>query len=415
LRSINRTTQPANKVGEIAFDGHPHGREWGRLMERRPRWTAAWLGALLSLSTSLAVGFCFHATLEAQASPTEQQATASAVPVTTAQATRQNVPIFDEGIGSAQAFQSVLIQARVTGWLDRIVFKEGQDVKPGDLLAQIDPRPYAATLAQAQAKFAADQATLANDKVNLRRDAALAQRGFATQQQVDNDAAAVRVMQASLQGDAANIQTAALNLSFCRITAPIEGVVGLRLVDVGNLIQAGTGQGIVTITQIKPISVVFTLPQDDLPRVRVALDAGKPLVVAYSQNDQTSLGNGELVAPNNAIASGTGTITLKATFPNTSGALWPGQFVNAHLQLAIQHDAVTVPIAAIQHGPDGLYVFVVGPDAIAAVRPVVVGYQDKTLAVVTRGLNGGEPVVVAGHSRLENGSRVASRPIKTGA
>jgi membrane fusion protein, multidrug efflux system len=383
-------------------------------MERRPKCTAAWLGALLSLSASLAAGFGCCRTSEAQPSPTQRAAIASAVPVTTAQVTRQNVPIFAEGIGSAQAFQSVLIQARASGWLDRIAFNEGQEVKPGDLLAQIDPRPYAAALSQAQAKSAADQATLANDEVNLRRDAALAQRSFATQQQVDNDAAAVRVMQASLQGDAANIQTAALNLSFCRITAPIGGVVGLRLVDVGNLIQAGTGQGIVTITQVMPISVVFTLPQEDLPRIRVALDAGKPLVVAYAQDDQTPLGNGELVAPNNAIAAGTGTITLKATFPNTNRTLWPGQFVNAHLQLAIQHNAVTVPIAAIQHGPDGLYVFVVGPDATAAVRPVVVGYQDKTSAVVTQGLSGGEQVVVAGQSRIENGTRVASRPLKTG-
>ncbi len=384
-------------------------------MERRAITTAARLGALLTLGASLAGGFGVWRASEAQPSPTQQHPAATAIPVTTAQVTRENVPIFAEGIGSAQAFQSVLIQARVTGWLDRIAFKEGQEVKPGDLLAQIDPRPYAAALAQAEAKSAADQATLANDEVNLRRDAALARRSFATQQQVDNDAAAVRVMQASLQGDAANIQTAALNLSFCHITAPIEGVVGLRLVDVGNLIQAGAGQGIVTITEVKPISVVFTLPQDDLPRIRVALDGGTPLVVAYSQDDQTRLGNGELVAPNNAIASGTGTITLKATFPNTSRTLWPGQFVNAHLQLAIQHNAVTVPIAAIEHGPEGLYVFVVGPDATVAVRAVVVGYQDKTRAVITQGLKGGEQVVVAGQSRLENGSRVTSRPIKTGA
>jgi membrane fusion protein, multidrug efflux system len=285
-------------------------------MERRPNWMVACLGAA-GLGASLAVGVGLSRTSDAQPSPTEQQAAGAAIPVTTGQVTRQDVPIFAEGIGTVQAFQSVLIQARVTGWLDRIAFTEGQEVKPGDLLAEIDPRPYAAALAQAQAKSAADQATLANDEVNLKRDATLAQRSFATQQQVDNDAAAVRVMQASLQGDAANIQTAALNLSFCRITAPIEGVVGLRLVDIGNLIQAGSGQGIVTITQIKPISVVFTLPQDDVPRIQTALNAGKPLVVAYAQDDQTRLGSGELVAPSNTIAAGTGTITLKATFPNT--------------------------------------------------------------------------------------------------
>jgi len=223
----------------------------------------------------------------------------------------------------------------------------------------------------------------------------------------------VRVVQASIQGDDANIQTAVLNLSFCRIAAPIEGVVGLRLIDIGNLIQAGSGQGIVTITQIQPISVVFTLPQDDLPQIQTAQQAGKPLVVAYGQNDQTPLGNGELVADSNTIATGTGTITLKATFPNTDRHLWPGQFVNAHLQLALQRNAVTVPIAAVQHGPDGLYVFVVGPDSAATTRPIQLGYQDKTLAVVTKGLNGGEQVVVAGQSRLENGTKVTSQSSKT--
>jgi multidrug efflux system membrane fusion protein len=183
---------------------------------------------------------------------------------------------------------------------------------------------------------------------------------------------------------------------------------------VGNLIQAGAGQGIVTITQIQPISVVFTLPQDDLPQIQAAQAAGKPPVVAYAQDDHTRLGDGALVAASNSISTGTGTIMLKATFPNTDRHLWPGQFVNAHLQLTVEHNAVTVPIAAIQHGPDGLYLFVVGQDSTTSVRPVVIGYQDKTLAVVTKGLNGGEQVVVAGQSRLDNGTRVIGQPAKTG-
>jgi multidrug efflux system membrane fusion protein len=370
--------------------------------------------AAAGLGAGLAVGAGFLATSIAQPAPTAPPPDLQAIPVTMAPVTRQDMPIFAEGIGTVQAFQSVLIQARVTGWLDRIAFKEGQDVKPGDLLAEIDPRPYAASLVQAQAKLASDQATLANDEVNLKRDATLAQRSFQTQQQVDNDAAAVRVMQATVQGDDATIQTAALNLSFCRIAAPIEGVVGLRLVDVGNLIQAGSGQAIVTITQIEPISVVFTLPQDDLPQIQTAQKAGNPLVVAYGQDDQTRLGNGDLVAQSNTIAANSGTITLKATFPNTDRHLWPGQFVNAHLQLAVQHNAVTVPIAAIQHGPDGLYVFVIGKDLTTATRPVAIGYQDKTLAVVTKGLDGDEQVVVAGQSRLENGTRVTARPTNAG-
>ena len=376
------------------------------------------LGAV-GLCAALVGGIGFLRTSVAQtasAGPTGQPASDSpAVPVTLAPVTRQDVPVFAEGIGTVQAFQSVLIQARATGWLDRIAFKEGQDVNPGELLAEIDPRPNAAALAQAQAKSASDQATLANDEANLKRDATLAQRSFQTQQQVDNDAAAVRVMQASIQGDTAAIETAALNLSFCKIDSPIEGVVGLRLVDVGNLIQAGSGQGIVTVTQIEPISVVFTLPQDDLRRIQAAQTAtaaAKPLVVAYGQDDKTKLANGELVALSNSISTGTGTIQLKATFPNTDRHLWPGQFVNAHLQLSVDRNAVTVPIAAIQHGPDGLYVFVVGQDSTATTRPVAIGYQDKSLAVVTKGLNGGEQVVVAGQSRLQDGTRVAGRSSK---
>jgi multidrug efflux system membrane fusion protein len=367
------------------------------------------------LCAGLAGGIGFLGTSVAQTSPSAQPPSdAPAVPVTLAAVTRQDVPVFAEGIGTVQAFQSVLIQARVTGWLNSIDFVEGQDVKRGDLLAEIDPRPYAAALAQAQAKAASDQATLANDEVNMKRDATLALRSFQTQQQVDNDSAAVRVMQAAIQGDAAAVETAALNLSFCRITAPVDGVVGLRLVDVGNLIQAGAGQGIVTITQIQPISVVFTLPQDDLPQVQAAQAAGKPPVIAYAQNDQTKLGDGALVAASNSISTGTGTIMLKATFPNTERHLWPGQFVNAHLQLTVERNVVTVPIAAIQHGPDGLYLFVVGQDSTTSVRPIVIGYQDKTLAVVTKGLNGGEQVVVAGQSRLDNGTRVIGQPAKTG-
>jgi multidrug efflux system membrane fusion protein len=383
-------------------------------MGGRYRRMCLYVGAAV-LCAGLAGGIGFLGTSVAQTPPAAQQPSdPPAVPVTLAPVTRQDVPVFAEGIGTVQAFQSVLIQARVTGWLDRIDFNEGQDVKRGDLLAEIDPRPYAAALAQTQAKAASDQATLANDEVNLKRDSTLALRSFQTQQQVDNDAAAVRVMQAAIQGDAAAVETAALNLSFCRITAPIDGVVGLRLVDVGNLIQAGAGQGIVTITQIQPISVVFTLPQDDLPRVQAAQAAGKPPVVAYAQDDHTRLDDGALVAASNSISTGTGTIMLKATFPNAERRLWPGQFVNAHLQLTVEHNAVTVPIAAIQHGPDGLYLFVVGRDSTTSVRPVVIGYQDKTLAVVTKGLNGGEQVVVVGQSRLDNGTRVTGQPAKTG-
>lgn len=345
----------------------------------------------------------------AQTPAQEPAAEPQGIPVTVAAVKRQDVPVFATGIGTVQAFQSVLVQARVTGWLDQLGFTEGQEVKPGDMLAMIDPRPYAASLAQAQAKQAADAAQLANDEVNYRRDAALAQRDFASRQQVDNDAEAVRQMQATVQGDAAAVQTAQLNLSFCRIVSPIDGVVGFYQINVGNLIQAGGNQGIVTITQIDPISVIFTLPQGDLPRIQEAQQQGKLTVLAYSQNDQTQLATGSLLTPNNSIDASTGTISLKATFPNPQRKLWPGQFVNARLQLQVDHNVPVIPAAAVEHGPDGEFVYLAKPDFTVAVQPVTLGYQDDKIAVVQKGLTGGEQVVTNGQSRLQAGTRIAIR------
>ncbi len=216
----------------------------------------------------------------------------------------------------------------------------------------IDPRPYAAALAQAQAKKAGDQATLANAQVNLQRYSTLAKSDFASRQQVENQNAAVRMSQANVQADDAAITAAQLNLDFCRITAPIDGVVGFRLVDIGNLVQANGTQAIVTLMQVRPVAVVFTLAQQDLPAVRAALAAGKPEVLAFSADDATQLSAGTLLTPNNTIDTSTGTISLKAVFPNDDRKLWPGQFVNAHLRLRVDKGAVTVPVAAVQHGPD---------------------------------------------------------------
>ncbi|MBV8096170.1 MAG: efflux RND transporter periplasmic adaptor subunit [Acetobacteraceae bacterium] len=342
------------------------------------------------------------------AQPGGEAQASQAVPVQAGRAVRRDVPIFIEGLGTVQAFQSVLVRAEVSGYLQSINFTEGQMVKPGEVLAEIDPRPYAAALAQAQAHRAADQATLVNDQVNLARDTNLVKNSDVSQQQVDNDAAAVRTMQANVQADEANIASAALNLSFCRITSPIEGVVGLRLADLGNFIQSGSTQ-IVTINQIHPISVVFTLPQGQLPAVRNALAAGKPQVIAYSQDNKTRLDTGTLLTPNNQIDTSTGTVSLKATFPNPKDTLWPGQFVTAHLQIGEDHNVVTVPNGAIQHGPDGLFVFVVEPDLTVAHQDITVSYQNDQVAVVSTGLNGGEEVVTGGQSRLQNGTGVQIR------
>jgi multidrug efflux system membrane fusion protein len=339
-------------------------------------------------------------------------------PVTTTLVTRQDVPEFVGGIGTVQAYRQVLVRARVDGTLDTIAFHEGQEVHPGDLLAQIDPRPYAATLAQAEAKRASDQAQLDNAKRDLARYANLVRTNVASRQQVDTQSALVEQDEANLQGDDAQIAAAALNLSFCRITAPIEGVVGLRLIDIGNLIHATDTTGIVSITQVHPISLVFTLPQEELPAVRDAMKAGMPPVVATTQDGSTVLSRGQLVTINNQIDQQTGTIELKAQFDNADNKLWPGQFANGRLQLGVARGALTVPSAAVQHGPDGLYVYALNADGTVAKRDVKVGYQDEATTIVTDGVQQGETVILAGQLRVQPGMKVNAHlqpPAKAGS
>jgi multidrug efflux system membrane fusion protein len=329
------------------------------------------------------------------------------VPAVTAKAARQDVPIYTTGVGAVQAWQSVLIRSRVDGMLMRFPVREGQEVRQGDVIAVIDPRPYQAALDQATAKKAQDAAQLANARLDLARYRSLATQDFASRQQVDTQTALVNQYVATVAGDDAAIEAAQLNLTYCVITSPIDGRVGLRQVDPGNLIHATDATGIVTITQVRPIAATFTLPQDELPRIATDMASGSSPVLAYATDDRTELGEGSLLTPDNTIDSTTGTIRVKATFPNTDNKLWPGQFINAHLQTGVARDAVTIPPAAIEHGPDGLYVYVVQPDATIALRPVKTGYQNACLAVVTSGLSGGEKVVVDGQSRLQAGTKVA--------
>jgi multidrug efflux system membrane fusion protein len=335
--------------------------------------------------------------------------TPAAPPVTVATAQRQDVPIFASGIGTVQAYRSVLVRARVDGTLDKIAFREGQTVKPGDPIAEIDPRPYAATLAQARAKRDGDVALLQNAKLDLARYSSLARTNFASRQQVDTQQATVNQDLANIEADNANIDSAALNLSFCEITSPIAGVVGLRQVDIGNLIHATDTSGIVTITQIEPISLVFTLPQDQLPAVQDAMAGSAPLVLAYTSDGGRQLSRGKLLTPSNSIDTTTGTIALKAEFANTDHHLWPGQFVAARIQLGVAHNAVVVPQTAVQHGPDGLYVYVIKPGNKAAKADVTLGYEGENHAVVTSGLSGGEDVIVAGQVRVQDGQTVDPR------
>jgi multidrug efflux system membrane fusion protein len=330
------------------------------------------------------------------------------IPVSVASVIRQDVPILLRNIGAVQAFQAVAVHARVDGTLDKVLFEEGQDVTRGDRLALIDPRPYAAALAQAQAKKIYDQVQLENAKRDLARYQTLVRNDFASRQQLDTQTAAVGQISATLVGDDAAIAAAQLNLDFCTITSPIDGRVGLRQVDAGNFVHASDTSplGIVTITQIHPVAVVFTLPQDTLPRIQTAMAGSKLMVLAYASDDRTLLGKGELLTTDNAIDQTTGTIKLKAVFANQDNRLWPNQFINVRLQLEVQKGALTVPSITVQRSQTSLYVFVLKPDSTVAIQPVEVGQDDGTTAVITEGLDDGVKVVVNGMSRLQNGSRV---------
>jgi len=285
-----------------------------------------------------------------------------AVPVTTAPVKTEDVPVYLRGIGTVQAFNTVEIKAQVNGVLVSLPVKEGQEVKPGDVVALIDQRPYKAALDQATAQRAEDVAQLQSAKLDLARYQDLAKKGFAPVQQVDDQQAQVNKLTAAVEADTAAIETAQINLDYCVIRSPISGRVSIYQTDVGNLIEVATQTGIVSITQDKPIAAVFTLPEADLPRIQDAMAKGTLPVVAYTSDDKTKLGDGTLLTPNNTIDTTTGTIQLKATFPNANDRLWPGQFINARLLVETLHKATTAPLAAIEHGPDGLYVYTVGPD-----------------------------------------------------
>jgi multidrug efflux system membrane fusion protein len=350
------------------------------------------------------------ASAQAQSSVSVQ----AGVPVQAATAQRQDVPVLLRNIGAVQPYQSVLVRARVDGTLDKVLFREGQDVKVGDRLALIDPRPYHAALAQAQARKAADLAQLANAQRDLGRYTSLARSDFASRQQLDTQGATVAQSQATIAGDEAAIATAQLNVEFCNIVSPIDGRTGLRLVDAGNLVHANDTQGIVSITQIHPIAVTFTLPQETLPQVQAGMARGELPVLAYAQDDRTQLSTGHLLTIDNAVDQTTGTIRLKAEFANSDSRLWPGQFINVHMQVDMLNGAITVPSIAVQRGPGGLFAFVIKPDGSAAMQPVELRQDDGQTAVVSKGLDEGVQVVTNGQSRLQNGSKVAVTP-KTGS
>ncbi len=333
------------------------------------------------------------------------------VPVTTAKIRTQDVPVYLDGLGTVQAYNVDEIKAQVNGILIALPVHEGQEVKQGDLIAEIDPTPYRAALDQAVAQRAEDTAQLQSARLDLLRYQNLAKRSFAPVQQVDDQQASVNKLAAAVQLDNAAIETAQFNLNNCAIRAPISGRVGFYQTDIGNLIEVGSQTGIVSITQDKPIAVVFTLPESELEQIQSAMAQGEvPVEAANSQDSSKILGTGTLLTPNNTISTATGTISLKATFDNPHDRLWPGQFVNTRVQVKTLHNAVTVPTIAVQHGPNGLFVYVVKPDQTVAQQNLQVGYQDQGFSVVTQGLSGNETVVLSGQSRLAPGTRVAASP-----
>jgi len=336
-------------------------------------------------------------------------AQSNAVPVSVAKAERQDVPIWLRGLGTVQAYYAVQLRPRVDGTLTQVPITEGQDVKQGVLLAVIDPRPYQATLDATLAKKQQDQAQLSNAQADLARYASLVRQDFASRQQLETQQATVKQFTAALLGDDAQIEAAQLNLSFCYMTAPFDGRIGLRNVDPGNVVRSSELTPIVSITQVQPIAVTFTLPQDNLAAITRAM-GGHPLtVIAYASDDSTELDHGTLLTVDNAIDVTTGTIKVKAIFANDRRRLWPGQFIHARLLVGAETGVVSVPSAAVQHGPDGLYVYQVQQNNTVSVQPVKVTRDEGGLSVVAEGLSDGAVVVVAGQSRLQAGTMIAAR------
>lgn len=339
----------------------------------------------------------------------EAQTRSQLVPVTVSKVVRQNVDIWLRGLGTVQPNYSVQLRPRIDGTLIKVPVTEGQDVKQSDLLAVIDPRPYNAVLEAAKAKKQQDQAQLSNAQVDLARYVSLARHDFASRQQLDTQQAMVKQFTAAVTGDDAQIEAAELNLSFCYITAPFDGRVGLRNIDPGNVVHSTESTPIVSITQVEPIAVTFTLPQDDLPMIIQAMTQRSLVVVVYAGDNETELDRGALLTADNTIDASTGTIKLKAIFSNAHRKLWPGQFVNVRLLLGTDVDALAVAASAVQHGPEGLFVYRVGQDNIVMVQPIQISRQEGRLYVVTRGLDEGVSVVTEGQSRLQAGARIVSR------
>lgn len=366
------------------------------------RMRAIILAILMIAASSLGLTLWFRSS----AQPTAQTDPPPRAPVVAATVRSHPVPIYLRGIGTVIAFNNVVVRSQITGPITKVSFQQGQTVHKGDLLAEIDPRPYQAQLDQAKANRDRDQAQVVNAQANLDRYTPLLAKGFATSQLVDTQKAQLAQLQAMVKSDEASIESAQINLDYTRLTAPIDGVTGIRQIDEGNIIHPTDPNGLVDVTQIEPISLIFTLPETTFTEIQQEMAKGTVKVLAYSQDDKTKLDEGDLLLIDNQIIQTTGTIRLRATFPNKQRLLWPGELVNVRLLLRTQPDGLTVAASAVQQGPNGSYVYVIAPDDSVHIRPVSVAQISEGQALIDSGLKAGETVVVDGQYKLKPGIQV---------
>jgi membrane fusion protein, multidrug efflux system len=334
----------------------------------------------------------------------------AAIAVDVATVTARDVPVYAEGLGTVQAFYTVQLTARVDGQVQKIGFTEGQDVEKGALLAQIDPRPFQAALGVAIAARDKDQAQLANARLDLQRYQLLAPEELASKQTLDTQQALIRQLGAQLKGDEAAIDSARTQLDYTTIRSPIDGRTGIRLVDPGNIVHAADSTGIVVVTQLEPISVIFSLPEESFAEVSEALRRGPVEAIALSRDRNEELDRGTLALIDNQIDPTTGTLRLKATFPNKERHLWPGQFVNTRVLTQVQHQVLTMPTAALERGPDGIFTYLVKSDSTVVMAPLITGVESNGFVVVEQGLKAGDQVVASNQFRVQPGSHIKPNP-----